>query len=80
MAYYTNCPDCGKTNVKGKRTNSAVPMFSFIGGLAGLTLGPAGPLIGAPIGAGVGKILNKISAKRYSFSCPRCGTNWEEEM
>lgn len=79
MAYSTNCPECGKTNVKGLLTHSSVPGLTMAGGLAGFTLGPLGPLLGATAGACVGKLINKIrSNKEYRFECPRCGHVWCE--
>lgn len=86
MAEKSNCPNCGRTNVKGKLNNSAVSGMAITGALAGLYLGPLGPLVGAPIGAGVGKMVNFVGhtimgvTKEYSFKCPRCGCTWSEEF
>lgn len=74
----TNCPNCGKTNVKGKRSNSSVPGMTMTGGLAGLYLGPAGPIIGVPAGYGLGKIIDLMGKKEFKYTCPRCGYTWNE--
>ncbi len=80
MSEKTNCPYCGKTNVKGRLDKSAVMNMAFLGGAAGLYLGPLGPLVGAPIGAGVGKVIDMMRPnKSYKFKCPRCGETWYED-
>ena len=78
MAEKCNCPDCGRINVKGRLTNSAVRSMTGVGIFAGLYLGPLGPIVGAPIGAAVGKMTNFVAhtllrvPKKYDFKCPRC--------
>ena len=86
MAEKSNCPDCGRLNVKGRLSNSAVKGMAGAGAFAGLYLGPLGPLVGAPIGAVVGKMVNFVGhtvlgvTKVYDFKCPRCGCTWTENV
>ena len=85
MAYYTNCPECGKSNVKGHRYASLSKALAIGGAGIGAACGGGvlsvpGAAVGGAIGAGVGKILSLGSKKKYEFECPRCGCYWKEEV
>lgn len=84
MANRTNCPECGKTNVKGKNLRPYVRSGAIMGGSIGGVCGSgifSVPLatVGSAIGAVAGKIISFGAKKKFEYKCPRCGYRWEEE-
>lgn len=85
MSDISDCPYCGRKDVVDRLlNNSFVPGLALSGGSFGLLFGPLGLLVGAPVGAAVGKVLNSVTGrnkkKSYSFKCPSCGGDWQHDI
>lgn len=81
MANITNCPYCGRANVKGKnmRLSSDLGSMATGGALLGSFAGPPGAAIGGIGGAIAGKFVNMCFKNEYKYTCPRCGKTWTEK-
>lgn len=79
MSNQTNCPNCGRTNVKGRDPKNSVTCSAICGaGIGTLLGGPIGTAIGCAAGAAAGKLLSKTVNRERLYKCPRCGCEWLE--